>query len=145
MRIGISGYARFDQMVEYLERAHWKGDIAEFKQRCQFVDETCESFVLSLDLTDQLLPRVGIECQPGIENNRLKSTDFLARICEELNYATDRAEAVLSWIGRDELVLDSGVRMSSERWLSHIKLQYIPGEPVQTKTYLCYDADLVDA
>ena len=119
--------------------------MAEFKQRCQFVDESCESFVLSLDLTDQLLPRVGIECQPGIENNLRKSTEFLGRICEELDYSTERAEAVFSWIGKDELKLDSGVRMQSERWLSHIKLQYIPGEPVQTKTYLCYDANLVKA
>jgi hypothetical protein len=152
LRVNVSGLSA-GQIAGYLEDAGWPHPVAPLQPILATLGDFADEFAVCLDITDRLLPRLGIECilreQPVHEPRWRGLLDYLT----DLDTCTmAKGQALLTWTGDtlerqmpgswpqnlfwgDRLLGDRAVS-TFYRYLSHTKLIYQPGRPIEAKAYL---------
>lgn len=138
------------EIVEYLQALGWEGSALELETLVNSLASVVERIDLDLDVTDRVLPKVGLECYPAMSLPAIQRfLDFLAAS----GLATaEKAQALAQWGGmaHEQLTPDAwprellsvsrflGGRVHSTflRWLHHVKVVHEPAHPLQAKAYL---------
>jgi len=63
-RLCVRGISK-GQIVEYLRAIEWKGAWLELESLLQSLEQKVERIDLDLDVTDRVLPKIGLECYTG--------------------------------------------------------------------------------
>lgn len=150
-----------DRAAEYLRAAGWPHSVAPVASLLVDLGALTDSIVLCLDVTDHILPRIGIECilerQPPEEP---RWSRLLAHL-RALDLCTDeQADAVLGWPGATARTHEAGAwpgslgiadrLMGSDaasvvaRYVSHLKVLYRPDHALEAKAYLGFFHRWVD-
>ncbi len=150
-----------EQLSDYLMQVGWSDPTNTFSTLTSTLSEFADSILLSFDVGDTILPRIGLECflnnQPYYEPRWQLLLDYLI---EEKLCTLAKKDSLLSWPGfsqkssvpdlwpsnisfGDRLLGSRAVSIFS-RWLSHIKVVYQPGNPLQAKAYLAFAHDWFD-
>jgi hypothetical protein len=161
LRVNVSGVPA-GQMPGYLIAAGWPHPVAPLEPILTALDSLTDDLALCLDITDHLLPRIGIECvlreQPSYESRWSQLLAYLTSV-EACTIA--KAGALLTWTG-DVLEPQAGGQWPANlywgdhllgaravstfyRYLSHTKVVYQPGHPIEAKAYLGFFHQWLDA
>jgi hypothetical protein len=156
VRLNIARLARA-QLPEYLQQVGWTGPLDEAERLADWAYDNAEWVTLCLDVSDSVYPKFGLECSFDP-----KHADQVARwvglldACVALGVCTDSQRAgLLSWPGLIDpasaaqpwprhLMLQSLAAPADQfifirRRISHIKLVYQPGRPLEAKGYLGFE------
>lgn len=153
LRVNVKGL-NAQTVVPFLERIEWSGEIIELKTLWEQVHAHVDSITLCLDVSEQVLPRVGLECiltKPPSREPRWN--EWLAWLVEEKLCTTEKREALREWDvtitpashgnWSMPLVIQALLAPANEFAVieldpSHIKLVYSPDRPLQAKAYLWF-------
>ena len=149
VRLCVRGLA-ITQIVEYLRELEWQGGAVELEDWLDSLATHVEHIDLALDVQNQVLPRVGLECyfsEPDPHGSAF--LDYL--VGRRLSTAAE-AEGLAAWPATVEqgsraeawpqdLVaasreLGGTLRSTLVRSLHHVKLDLRPGTPARAKAYL---------
>ena len=154
IRVNVKGIAP-EQLSDYLGQIGWSDSTTAFSSLTSTLSEFVDYLLLSFDVGDAVLPRVGLECflnnQPDDEPRWRMFLDYLV----ETELCTPaKKDAFLAWPGLSQKLsvpdlwpsnISFGDRFLGSRafslfWrrVSHIKLIYQPGMPLQAKGYLAF-------
>jgi len=154
LRICISGLAP-GQIVPYLSEIGWPGDRRQVATLAGDLERLVSRIDLALDLSDQIGPRIGLEC-PFLPRRaprfHARWEAFVAYLAERGLCSTAKRDALMSYPGF------SHERTESERWpqalldlsaflgsarlstvvraLHHVKISCQSGCPLEAKAYL---------
>lgn len=141
------------QVMPYLAQINWPGRRSELEPIVQNLGQFTDKVCLDLDLSDELLPKVGIEC-PVYTNKTpyFKPEPLLAYLVQTGQCTRAKEAALRSWIGLADEETDSErwplflrkashqfgaqIRSTFLRMLHHVKVVYRPDYPLETKAYL---------
>lgn len=154
VRVNVKGIPP-EQLLDYLMQIGWSDPTNTFSTLVSTLSEFVDSILLSFDVGDTVLPRIGLECflnnQPHDEPRWQLFLDYLVEggLCTPA-----KKNAFLAWPGflQKSSVPDLwpsnisfgdrflGSRAFSLFWrrVSHIKLVYQPGIPLEAKGYLSF-------
>lgn len=148
-RVCVRGIAT-GQIVPYLRAIGWKGAWSELESLLQSLEQRVERIDLDLDVTDHVLPKIGLECYPGAEERR--SQEFLAHLVSSRLCTAGKSASIATWSGTtyqaqtpdvwpQQLLAASGkwearVHSAFVRRLHHIKLDFPEAAPLRAKAYL---------
>jgi hypothetical protein len=143
---GVSGR----QIVDYLEALGWEGSVREMKTIVDSLAPLVERIDVDLDVTDRVLPKIGLECYPVMSAPGIQR--FLDFFVSSGLATAEKAKALAAWRGMAherltpdvwprELLSVSGflggrVHSTFLRWLHHVKVVYQPAVPLEAKAYL---------
>lgn len=152
LRVNVSGLAA-GRIADYLIAAGWRHPVAPLQPMVTALGELADELAVCLDITDGVLPRIGIECilreQPLHES---RWPQLLAHLTSLDACTMAKARALLMWTGDvleprarglwpanlfwgDQLLRTRAVS-TFYRYLSHTKVVYQPGRPIEAKAYL---------
>lgn len=106
-----------------------------------------DRFHLSFDITEEIAPRIGIECGfTRLPHREPRWSRFLERLVETDLCTPEKRRGVLDWPGVDTLWTaaarwpEAGVGLGGYcvRCLSHVKLVSWPDRPPEAKAYLLF-------
>lgn len=140
-------------MARYLEMVNWPGEIAAAMAVAEKLFGFVDHITLCLDVGKQLYPRLGFECvliaQSPTEPRWAVLLDYLV---EEGLCTAAKRDGFLGWSGMttpllsdldwpDHLIVESLIHPANhlsiiQRRFSHIKVIYVPGEPLSAKGYV---------
>jgi hypothetical protein len=109
--------------------------------------EGVERLHLSLDVTSEISPRIGIEgSYPRQPQREPRWEDLFARLVEKRLCSPGKRDAALAWPGYDTFwtasgrwpVAEAGIRGFCVRTLSHLKVVCRPGREPEAKVYLTF-------
>jgi hypothetical protein len=160
IRLNVAGMAP-DIFLDYLGRIGWTGPVNELDSSARRAMAHVDYIELAFDLSDVVLPRIGLECflrkQPPEEPRWPALLDHL--VAEELCSRAKR-QALLSWPGLlqrstlpgawprslmwGELFLQDRAWSVFMRRLNHVKLVHEAGRPVEAKAYLGFGHYWID-
>jgi hypothetical protein len=154
VRVNVKGISP-EQLPDYLMQIGWSDPINTFSTLISTLSEFADSILLSFDVGDTVLPRIGLECflnnQPCDEPRWQLFLDYLVerKLC-----TLPKQNALLNWpgfsrkssvpdlwpsnIGFGDRLLGSRAISLFSRWISHIKLVYQPGNTLEAKAYLAF-------
>ena len=126
-------------LESYLERIKWNGSIPELMALYDSVSQFVDTVDFNLDIADRVLPKIGLECillkkQLKIEPRwKLLTENLVERgLC-----LPDKGRELLSWPGYEYTTLSDESEPSYVfRGISHIKMVYQTGKPLEVKGYL---------
>lgn len=138
------------QIIEYLERLGWQGSIPELEMLVNALAPLVQRIDLDLDVTDRVLPKVGLECYPIMTMPAIQR--FLDFLVSSGLATAEKAQGLGRWGGmahelltpevwpRELLSVSSflagRVHSAFPRWLHHVKIVHHPELPLQAKAYL---------
>jgi hypothetical protein len=152
VRVNVKGISP-DRLSDYLRQIGWIAPTDTFSTLTSTLSRFFDSILLSFDVGDTLLPRIGLECfleqQPDCTPRWELFLDYL--IEQEL-CSPAKKNALLNWPGfshksshpdlwpsnisfGDRFLGSRAISLFS-RWINHIKLVYQPGMPLEAKGYL---------
>lgn len=154
LRVNVKGISP-EQLSNYLMQIGWTDSTNTFSTLVLTLSEFVDSILLSFDVGDTVLPRIGLECflnnQPYEEPRWQLFLDYLveAGLCTPA-----KKNAFLAWPGLCQKLsipdlwpsnISFGDRFLGSRaysifWrrVSHIKLVYQPDIPLEAKGYLAF-------
>jgi len=135
-----------DHILPYLERIGWPGSVEELRSLLTpLLNLTDRIDMIDVDIGTSVFPQIGVECafdrQPSAEPRWAPFLDHLV----SLGLCTSRKrDGLLAWPGYTDPKTDtwpglSGEVILLERRISHIKIGYHPGKPLEAKAYLWFD------
>lgn len=131
IRYGI-GTDSLEGLYHYLERIGWPGETAEL-QKC--LDPLApfwgHQILVGLDVSEEIMPRIGIELR--IPPKRLPA--FVALAVEMRICTPEKGQALLEW-----KALDEQATQEVACGLAYVKIVFLPGELLQMKAYLYFEA-----
>jgi len=152
LRVNVSGLTA-GQIAGYLIAAGWPHPVAPLQPIVTALGDLSDDLALCLDITDRLLPRIGIECilreQPSHESRWRQLLAYLTSL--DACTAT-KGRALLTWTGDvlepharglwpanlfwGDRLLGPRAVSTFYRYLSHTKVIYEPDRPIEAKAYL---------
>ena len=136
VRLCVQGLA-FDQVPAYLADAGWRGRMDPLARLLSGLSGLVPRIALHLDVSELVLPKVGIECWPEEEppfSALVAWRRFLRHLVEAGLCIPEKSEALLAWPGHVEReVVWPGVFI---RALSHAKIVWQPDRALEAKVYL---------
>jgi len=139
-----------DQIIDYLQQVGWRGSPVDMGVLVDTLADYVESFSVDLDVSDRVLPKIGLECYPGFAVEKVAC--FLEYLVSAGFARPEKAEALNAWCGmvherlsadvwpRDLLTasgfLGGRVHSMFHRRLHHVKIVYEPGHALCAKAYL---------
>jgi hypothetical protein len=157
VRVNVKGIAP-EQLSDYLMQISWSASTNTFSTLTSTLSKFVDSILLSFDVGDTVLPRIGLECflnnQPYDEPRWQLFLNYLveAGLCTPA-----KKNAFLAWPGLSQKSsvpdlwpsnISFGDRFLGSRafsifWrrVSHIKLVYQPSIPLEAKGYLAFGHD----
>lgn len=148
IRLGIIFYS-FEELKRYLATIYLITNPQELLKDLLMYVDYCDSFLLHLDIGEEVNPRIGVEFCFDYQKKQKKLRTFIA-LLENANLCDKaKGKAVLNWDGTDHFQdssFSSPTQISNEdplinkvrRWVSYIKFVLEPGNPVHTKAYLFF-------
>ncbi len=156
VRLNIARLTR-PQLTAYLHAAGWRGPLDEVEPLADWVYQHAEWVTLCLDMGDSIYPKFGLEC--GFNPKHADQAPRWAGLldgCAARGLCTDAERAgLLGWPGLinpvsaaqpwprhlllQSLAAPADQLISIRRRISHIKLVYEPGQPLQAKGYLGFE------
>jgi hypothetical protein len=153
MRLSIEGIPT-GQIPDYLARVGWPGPMDELEAVITMASRFVDTLVLDLDVGSNVFPKIGLECCL-MERNPEKEPRWkllLDQLVQSGLCLPNKRDPLLAWYGSssqtangqawpDNLrqlssLLGPKVQSVVSRELSHIKLVYVPGSPLDAKAYL---------
>jgi hypothetical protein len=154
VRVNVQGISP-ERSLDYLKQIGWTDPTNTFSTLVSTVSEFIDTLILSFDVGDTILPKIGLECflnkQPYAQPQWQLFLDYLV---ERELCTPAKKNAFLSWPGLSKKSSDPdlwprnisvgdrflGSRAYSVFWrkVSHIKLVYQPGIPLEAKGYLAF-------
>jgi hypothetical protein len=135
LRVCVHGIP-IKQIPSYLSSIGWRGDGARLQKMLPCLDRLTHSVAIDLDLVQEVLPRLGIECLP-VEARRPEFDTrwkvLLDSLVADGLCTHSQQAALLSWPGYNHrrLIWPSVF----VRGLNHVKLVLEPNGEVQAKAY----------
>jgi hypothetical protein len=149
VRLCMRGIA-IGQIAGYLSALEWDGDSIELECLLAWLEERVDRIDLDLDMTDHVLPKIGLECYLGASESRVCA--FLDHLISCQLCTAPKAAAVAMWTGiADEdqtpeiwpgnlaeaaRSSGAGFRSAFVRRLHHVKVDFHAVAPLQAKAYL---------
>ena len=142
------------QLVPYLAAIGWDGPRGELESVVARLADGVDHVALAVDVGERVFSTVGVEFHIEGETARRKVRwgRFLDALVEDGSCVPAKRDAVLGWLGQmhsrsapdawprnlREAAAQAGPDVLSTfiRQLSHVKVVYVPGEPLQAKAYL---------
>ncbi len=158
VRVNVKGISP-EQLSDYLVQIGWSDPTNTFSTLTSTLSEFVDSIILSFDVGDTVLPRIGLECflnnQPYEEPHEEPRWQLFLDYLVEAGLCTPaKKNAFLAWPGLSQKSsvpdlwpsnISFGDRFLGSRafsifWrrVSHIKLVYQPGVPLEAKGYLAF-------
>ena len=139
-----------DTLLDYLQAIGWQRD--KLPDKLLSVLSQCDRFTLALDVNQQVLPRIGLEC---IMLDIQKWDKFLGELSDHGWMTHEQAVHLQKWIQvttpsqypqsyPEHHLIASLWRPTHEfsrfiQRISHVKLVYHPDRPIQSKGYLWFE------
>lgn len=137
----------------YLQDVHWPGTPEAIQDLLNFVYAGSDSVDLDIDLQPQVGPKIGLECSFGADRDTpTRLAAFLEHLVQQGLCLDTKRHALLAWSrGFHERTNPSAwpadLRERSAhastptasmfmRWVYHVKIVYVPGQPLEAKAYL---------
>jgi hypothetical protein len=137
LRLNVRGL-QIGKIALYLENIGWSGSVNELERTIALVSPFVDNIVLSFDVADTVLPRIGLECYlanpPEMEPRWQLFFNFLIR--EQL-CTPAKSKAVLNWTKNSQQKSNS-----CDNFTICTKIVYQTGIPLEAKAYLGYWQDL---
>jgi hypothetical protein len=152
VRVNVKGISP-DRLSDYLMQIGWSDPTNTFSTLTSTISKLVDSILLSFDVGDTVLPRIGLECFLNRQPYENPQWDFLLDylIAEEL-CTPEKKNALLNWPGYShrgsspdlwpsnisfgDRFLGSRAISLFSRWISHIKVVYRSGNFLEAKAYL---------
>ncbi|MBD2078636.1 hypothetical protein H6G01_01670 [Leptolyngbya sp. FACHB-17] len=161
IRVVVSGI-RLQQIPEYLTKIGWHDSTNRLTALISNLLERVDSVaILDLDVGEQILPKIGIECfnrQPSPHPRQQQFLDYL--VGQEL-CTLEKQAAIAQWTGLSQNIPQNDAAPTNLMWgdlflrgkahsifwrsVSHIKLSYQPEQPLDAKAYLAFGHNWFDA
>ena len=141
-------------IIPYLHALGWSNDDNEFQTLVEEIQTKAERFVLSFDVTaDGIGPRIGLECsfEESRYHEETRWTQLFDYLVEKGMCLPEKRDVLLQYPGAEDRDYFSGAVMkpiaavsqhldeissgSLVRYISHIKVVYVPGQPFESKAY----------
>ncbi len=152
VRVNVQ-YARLEQIEPYLTQLGWQSSVRRFEPSLERIYELVKFVTLCLDIGETIYPRLGLECSSHSIPNRVADlTPLLDDLVERKLCTPEKHDALLRWEGiasptttnlpwPEHLITRSLIEPPESfsiigRRLSHIKLGFQPGRPVEAKGYI---------
>lgn len=161
IRVDVSGISP-PQLLEYLVQIGWTHNLNTLASIVSIVSDLTDCIILSFDIGDTVLPRIGLECflqkNPKDEPRWQLFLNYLV----EMGLCTPAKQtALLAWPGmfqeksqpdlwtdnlnRDSYLLDRKAFSIFGKKIGHIKIVYQPDMHLQAKAYLSFAHNYFDA
>lgn len=151
LRVCVQGPRR--ELLAYLAAAGWAGDAEDLGAQilrpfdvARDEDDRGVS-ILHLDVGAEVAPKIGLEyafARAGQPRGHLVETAFLDHLVARGWCLPDKRDELLRWPGRSVELLPHEVWHSHvTRRLSHVKVAYATGQPVDVKAYACFFHELL--
>lgn len=132
-----------ETLSQYLRQIRWKGETKELDNFLNLLKDDLGCLTLALDVGNEISLRIGIECYLKPKKTWEEILNKLAclGLCKE-----EKRAAVLNWSGQHFEYDDTihwphslrGISNTIFRWVNHLKIVYIPGQPLTMKAYLAF-------
>lgn len=120
------------QISAYLVDIGWTGSFNELEEVVTTVSPWVDNIVLSLDVGDTVFSRVGLEFYfKKLPKDKSCWQSFLEYLVTTGLCTPEKRNALLAWPGYEEKALSIFYR-----FITHIKIVYQPGIPLEAKGYL---------
>ena len=143
-----------EQIIPYLNTIGWSDTKGEFTSLVTDLKNKADRFVLSFDVTETGIgPRIGLECSfaPDRFDQETRWNQLLHYLVKKGWCLPEKRDALLSYPGEEQDENFSGGVMKPltsasqnlsdiisgivVRYISHLKLVYEPGNPIEAKAY----------
>jgi hypothetical protein len=131
------------RIVDYLTGVGWDGPSDVLRNVVADVSRFVDKIMVAFDVGDTIFPRIGLECYLLERNPRKESrwNLLLGHLVELGLCAPAKRDALLAWYGghfHGPVQPAAGPRCQSVlvRHVSHVKLLFQPGQPLEAKAYL---------
>lgn len=148
-------------LIDYLVAIGWKDTTDSLQSLISNLSNFVDRIHLSFDVGDTILPRIGLECflqkQP---TNEYRWQLFLNHLVENGLCTPVKQNALLAWPGFSQKAFHPEISPNNFNWselllgykmlsivgrkISHIKIVYEPGIPVESKAYLAFGHNWFD-
>lgn len=142
-----------EEIVEYLSSIGWEGPVDDFKNAFAPICDLMDFFWLNIDVGETIGPKIGLECycysRPDDETKWHRFLDYLVQngLCTEQKRRALLQYPGISHINASDDLWPESLRLASqlfgpigftmlERELHHVKVVYLPQEPLEAKAYL---------
>ncbi|WP_245587390.1 hypothetical protein [Cylindrospermum stagnale] len=129
LRLNVSGLAPH-QISHYLANVGWMGSVDELDQVIKNISSFTDNIVLSFDVGDRVLPRIGLECYLlGLPQHNKRWYSFYDYLISQGLCSPDKSKAVLAWP-------EFSKQDKSANYTLCTKIVYQPGLPLEAKAYM---------
>lgn len=123
------------ELKTFFTQHEWPGDFSEFESLIEPIAKHIEYYGLGIDISEGLLPTVGIKVYVGNSHER----DRIERIAEYLTEiglcSESKKRALINWPGETK---PSSPQMESIKRMAYLKFVLKPGQDCFVKAYNCY-------
>jgi len=141
------------QIVPYLESLGWQDEQNTLSSLLDEIKKYSTRIILHLNIGEELNPKIGLECSfsPDMYHCEKRWSAFFDYLIQKGVCLPEKKEQILSFMGVDqedshqEFTFESyvpSVKLNNAnftgaivRYLSHIKIQYQPNQPITAKAY----------
>ena len=145
---------RSNQIIPYLKSIGWSDESEGLSSFIEELEKYVTRFVLHIHINGKVDPKIGVECSfySGSGGRKKDWSDFLSYLVEKGLCLPEKQNSLLHFTGvelediTNDYDLDSfipsvklpddGYSRASVRFISHIKIVYQPGHPLEAKAYL---------
>ncbi len=135
------------QIPEYLEAIGWEGGWHLLEDLLEQLGQTLTRVDLAVDITDTVLPKIGLECYPDVRADSFLEFLALRELCTQPEVealrawprTVDESAEPERWPGNllsASCELGGALHSAFVRKVHHVKLDYRPGLPLRAKAYL---------
>lgn len=152
LRVNVQGLGP-EQIPPYLAALGWSAPMDAMEPLLAQIFDTVDHATLCLDVGATLYPRIGLECTAKNQADRPAQLARLLDVLLAQNLcARSKRNALLEWTGASSpktstvafppdvivrtLIEPPDTFLIMGRRLSHIKLAYVPGRPIEAKAYV---------
>jgi hypothetical protein len=121
----------------YLKKIHWPGNFDYLEPALQTFDRFADGIFLDLDVEEEVLPRVGIECYCSKKEDSIpKMALFFDLLCELGICSKNNANIIIDWLSKGDGNESFWSRDNLKRRLSHIKVTLEEDNTATAKAYM---------
>ena len=152
LRLCITGMNR-PEAIRYLQAVQWPGEPEAIQDLLNFVYAGSDNVDLDIDLQPQVGHKIGLECSFGADRDTpTRLAAFLEHLVQKGLCLDSKRHALLAWPRgfherTNPSVWPAELRARSAnastptasmfmRWVYHVKIVYVPGQPLEAKAYL---------
>lgn len=143
-----------NQIIPYLQSIGWSDESGGLSSVIEELEKFVTRFVLHIHIDGKVDPKIGIECSfySGYDGQKKEWTNFLNYLVKKGLCVQEKQDSLLRFTGFEledinnnydlnsfipsVKLPDDGYSRASVRFISHIKIVYQSGQPLEAKAYL---------